>query len=309
MVVNSLAGKARAASLLMAAVLLLVPAPAHAWGFEAHKLIADRFIALLPPQLKPLFERRKAFIVERSVDPDLWRTVGFEAEPPNHFVDLDYYGQYPFTELPHDYDRAVQKFGREVVHQQGTLPWRTQEFSGRLQREFTSLEGKSPSSYALDNIVLFAAVLAHYVSDGHVPLHAVVNYDGQHTNQRGVHGRWESGLFERNRARLKVAPSAPKSVTDPREFMFQTLLGSNQLAEGVLQSDRKAAQGREFYDDGYFVAFAAEQLSVLERRLNDSITAVAAIVIGAWEQAGRPAVPVERPAQEPRRIQPPPSRP
>jgi hypothetical protein len=87
--------------------------------------------------------------------------------------------------------------------------------------------------------------------------------------------------------------------------MFQTLLNSNQLAESVLQSDLKAAQGREFYDDEYFAAFAAEQLSVLERRLNDSITAVAAIIIGAWDQAGRPAVPVERPAREPRRIQPP----
>ena len=32
------------------------------------------------------------------------------------------------------------------------------------------------------------------------------------------------------------------------------------------------------------------QLPVLERRLNDSITAVAAMITGAWEQAGRPAV-------------------
>jgi len=283
---------------------LLVPSPSHAWGFEAHKLIADRFISLLPPELRPLFEHRRAFIVERSVDPDLWRTVGFEAEPPNHFVDLDYYGKYPFSELPRDYDRAVQKFGREVIQEQGTLPWRTQEFYGRLQREFESLKGRSPSSYALDNIVLFAAVLSHYVSDGHVPLHAVVNYDGQVTNQRGVHSRWESELFERNRARVKVAPGLPKPISDPKEFMFQTLLSSNQLAEGVLQADKKAAEGREFYDDGYFDAFGREQLSVLERRLNDSITAVAAIVIGAWDQAGRPAVPIERPARQPRRISP-----
>jgi hypothetical protein len=153
--------------------------------------------------------------------------------------------------------------------------------------------------------VLFAAVLAHYVSDGHVPLHAVVNYDGQLTGQRGLHSRWESELFERNRARLTVTPAAPTPTSNPRDFMFQVLLASNELAEGVLQSDRKAAQGREFYDEGYFGAFAAEQLSVLERRLNESITAVAAVIIGAWTEAGRPTVPVERPAREPRRIQPP----
>jgi hypothetical protein len=295
---------ARAIYVVGVCLLLLAPAPAQAWGFDAHKTIAEHFIALLPAELRPLFERRKTYIIERSIDPDLWRTVGFDQEPPNHFVDLDYYGKYPFTELPHEYDRAVQKFGREVVEQQGTLPWRTQEFYGRLQREFESLTRKSPSSYASDNIVLYSAILAHYVSDGHVPLHAVVNYDGQLTDQHGIHSRWESELFERNRARIKIAPAAPKPVSDPREFMFQTLLASNQLAESVLQSDRKAAQGREFYDGGYFEVLAKEQLSVLERRLNDSITSVAAIVIGAWERAGRPAIPVGGGSRQPRPIRP-----
>ena len=177
--------------------------------------------------------------------------MGWEAEPPNHFLDFDFYGTFPFAELPHEYDRAVQKFGEQVVREQGTLPWRTQEFYGNLEREFRSLTRRSGNSYALDNIVLFTAILAHYVSDGHVPLHAVVNYDGQKTNQLGIHSRWESELFERNRARIKIAPSPPTVITDPREFMFQTLLVSSQLAEGVLQSDAKAAQGREFYDEGY----------------------------------------------------------
>jgi hypothetical protein len=295
------------ASLLLIVSVLCLPAPVQAWGFEAHKTIAEHFIALLPPELRPLFERRKAYIIERSVDPDLWRNVGFDQEPPNHFVDLDFYGKYPFRELPHEYDRAVQKFGRDVVHQQGMLPWRTQEFYGRLQREFEGLKRKSPSSYASDNIVLLAAIIAHYVSDGHVPLHAVVNYDGQVTDQQGIHVRWESELFERNKTRIRIAPATPKPVSDPREAMFQTLLASHLLAEGVLQADKKAAQGREFYDDGYFDALAKDQLSVLERRLNDSITAVAAFVIGAWEQAGRPAIPGERGLRQPRPIRRPPN--
>src|SRR5690349_3936382 len=127
-------------------VLTLAPAPAHAWGFEAHKFITEQMIALLPAELRPVFERNKARIIERSIDPDLWRTVGWDTEDPNHFVDLDYYGEYPFTALPHDYDRAVMKFGREVVHEQGLLPWRTEEFYGRLQRAFEMLKWNSPPS-------------------------------------------------------------------------------------------------------------------------------------------------------------------
>jgi hypothetical protein len=292
----------RLAAVLLAA-FVMVPSSASAWGFEAHKLIAARMIALLPPELKPLFEKRRDFIVERAIDPDLWRTVGWEEEPPNHFLDFDYeaFGPYPFAALPRDYDRAVQKFGKALIHQQGLLPWRTAEFYGRLQREFESMKRQPAPGYAADNVVLYSAILAHYVSDGHVPLHGVVNYNGQLTGQDGVHSRWEAELFERNRAKLTLAPTPIKAITNPRDFMFETLLVSNRAAANVLESDQKATAGREFYDDAYFDAFASGTLPVLEKRLNDSIAAVAAIIAGAWEQAGRPAVPSEAP-RTPRRI-------
>ena len=88
----------RIAAVVLAA-LVVIPSSVSAWGFEAHKFIADRMIALLPAELKPLFEKRRAFIVERAIDPDLWRTVGWEEEPPNHFLDMDYkeFGPYPFA--------------------------------------------------------------------------------------------------------------------------------------------------------------------------------------------------------------------
>ncbi len=292
----------RVAAFLLAAAIAL-PVSVSGWGFEAHKFIADRMVELLPPELKPLFEQRRAFIVERSIDPDLWRNVGWEAEPPNHFLDIDYpgFGPYPFEGLPRDQAAAVQKFGRSVIDTQGLLPWRTAEFYGNLQREFASLTRQPAPSYAVDNIVLHAAVLVHYVSDGHVPLHAVVNYNGQVTGQDGLHSRWETELFERSRAKLTIAPAAPKGVANPRDFMFEVLLASNRAAANVLESDLKASAGREFYDDAYFEAFAAGTLPTLERRLNESITAAAAMIIGAWEQAGKPAIPTD-PVRTPRRI-------
>lgn len=296
----------RCAALLLVVVVSL-PASTSAWGFEAHKFIADRMIELLPPELRPLFEKRRAFIVERAIDPDLWRNVGWDAEPPNHFLDMDHeaFGPFPFDGLPRDYDKAVQKFGKEFIETQGLLPWRTAEFYGRLQREFESLKRKPAPGYAADNIVLYSAILAHYVSDGHVPLHSVVNYDGQLTGQNGLHSRWETELFERSRATLKIAPAPAKPVANPRDFMFDVLLASNRHTANVLESDKKAAAGRELYDDGYFDALAAGTRDVLEQRLNDSITAVASIIIGAWDQAGRPAVPAEiprtpRPIRRPR---------
>ena len=290
-----------AAALL--ALVIAIPVSVSGWGFEAHRFIADRMIALLPAELRPLYEKRRAFIVERAIDPDLWRSVGWEDEPPNHFVDMDYeaFGPYPFDGLPRDYSAAVQKFGKDLVDQQGRLPWRTAEFYGRLQREFESLKRRPQPGYALDNIALFSAILAHYVADGHVPLHGVVNYNGQLTGQTGLHSRWEAELFERRRASLKIAPAPIKPVTNPRDFMFDTLLASNRAAANVLESDKQAAEGREFYDDAYFEAFAKGTLPTLEKRLSESIAGVAAMITGAWEQAGKPPVPVELP-RTPQRI-------
>jgi hypothetical protein len=291
---------------LLALVVGVASAPRlDAWGFPAHKHIADRMIALLPAEIRPLFEARRAFIVERSVDPDLWRNVGWEDEPPNHFLDLDAepYGAYPFDALPREYDKAVEKFGVEAVRREGTLPWRVAEFYGKLERAFQSLSRPSPSPYALDDIVLFSAVLAHYVSDGHVPLHAVKNYDGQLTNQPGAHARFEADLFERNSGELRIVPALRPPVTDPRGEMFRILLESNRLADKVLTADKVATAGRAHYDDGFFLAFKKDAWPIADQRVADSIAATAAFISGAWERAGRPTVPltITRP---PRRVPP-----
>ena len=58
----------RAALVVTALFVVAVPAPAHAWGFAAHKFIMDRAIALLPAALRPMFERDRATLVERSIE-------------------------------------------------------------------------------------------------------------------------------------------------------------------------------------------------------------------------------------------------
>ena len=280
--------------------LVLAPSPAFAWGFEAHRFIMDRAIAMLPDTLRPLFEKHRAMLVERSVDPDTWRTAGFTEEPPNHFVDLDWegYGKYPFNDLPRDYADAVEKFGVTRVREMGTLPWRSEEFYGNLRRAF---EAYAKNPYGPFDILFFSATLGHYVGDAHVPFHAVWNYDGQLTNQHGIHSRFEREMFERYRDRLKIAPLPLKPITDARNFIFDRLLEGTQLAPDVLKADLAAIENREWYDDAYYEAFFAANRNVMERRLSESIAAVAAVITGAWESAGKPPVPVEQPRSPQRR--------
>jgi hypothetical protein len=290
---------------LWALPLLLVlstPTESPAWGFEAHKFIADRVIALLPPGLRELFERQRTTFVEHSIDPDLWRNVGVEDEPPRHFLDLDAYGASPFEALPRSYDEAIAKFGPEKVHREGTLPWRVSEMHGRLRRTFEDLARPDGPGYAADNAVFFASVLSHYIGDAHVPFHAVVNYDGQVTGQHGIHSRFETELFARLRPTLRVAPSALAPITAPRDATFATLIEGAALATKVLEADRQAIGTGDLYDEGYFTRFAeAGAAPILEQRVNQAIAAVAAHIIGAWEAAGKPDLSTPRGPRGPQR--------
>ena len=281
-------------------VLGLAPSPALAWGTEAHRFLMRRAIDLLPPQLKPLFVQKRDEIILRVTDPDLWRTVGWP-DDPNHFLDFGVkeYGAYPFAALPRDYGAALEKFGRVTLERNGLLPWRTAEMFGQLRRTFEAFPRNA--AYTVSDTVIFAAVLSHYVQDAHQPFHAFDDYDGVQAGQRGIHARFERDLFERFQSRLNVNPPPLRPVTNARDASFDTILASYQLVPAVLKADKDALAGRDAYDDQYFERFLASVAPLLEKRLGEAASATAGFIVGAWEQAGRPALrmqetrPIERP--------------
>lgn len=284
-----------AASALVAATLALVPAPSSAWSFDVHRFITDHAIDLLPDGLKPFYQKYRGFIVEHTIDPDLWRTAGWVDEPPRHFMDLDVYGPPPFAALPRDYDRAVERWGKEFVDRNGQLAWRTAEIFGQLQRAFEGQKKNTP--YAYENVKFYSAVLAHYVGDGHVPFHAVANYDGQLSGQTGIHSRFEADLAGRDLATLTLTPAPAEPVADPRDYMFDVLLDSFPSAAKILAADALAVQGRAVYDDEYFRILDRETRPILERQLSRAITGVASMIYGAWDAAGRPELPADPPRE------------
>jgi hypothetical protein len=294
--------KTRVLAAAVAIAASLVPATASAWGFAGHRLIMARAIELLPPELKPFFDHYRDEIVVRAVDPDLWRNVGWE-DDPNHFLDFGVreYGDYPFAALPRDYDQALEKFGMATIRRNGTLPWRVQEMFGNLRRAFEGF--KRGSLYGPSDVVLFSAVLGHYIQDAHQPLHATNNHDGQLTGNNGLHARFERDLVEKFQSRLNIKPAKPAPITNARDFAFDSVLASNQLVNGIVTADRDAVRGKDEYDADYFAKFLAGVQPVLEKRLADAITATAGLVIGAWEAAGRPALTLEgaRPVEKVRK--------
>ena len=287
----------RGATLLAAACMVLTPVPALAWGAEAHRFIMSRAISLLPAQIRPFFEAERVSVVEHTVDPDLWRTAGWEEESSRHFFDLDAYGVHPFKDVPRDMDEAIKKHGLEFVTNNGTLPWRAEAMQRSLVDAFRQKDADGRA-----NVKFFASLVSHYVADAHVPFHSATNSDGQLTQQWGIHVRFESELFERYRTWIRISPRPVFRIPDPRAFLFDTLTDSHVLVQPLLDADRRAAAGRELYDDGYYAQFFGKGRPLLERRLSDSITAVASMITAAWVEAGRPALPAQAPRTPPVKI-------
>ena len=286
------------AACLVCVLFIVASPPVQAWGFGVHRFITRRALDGLPNELKPFFAAEREFIGEHSVDPDLWRLLSLRGtlgdEDPNHFLDIDGLDDVrPFKNVPREWDAYLAKYGIDRANKMGRLPWRADEVYRLLVARFREMAKGGPG-YAADNARYLSAILAHYVEDAHVPFHAVLNYNGQLTNQHGIHSRFETELVLRNLSRLKLAPVTIRPFTNVREFIFDRLIEGEALVGTILAADLKAIAGLEVYDDAYYKAFFAGAGPVVERRVAEAASGVASAIVSAWIEAGRPALPASR---------------
>ena len=205
---------------------------------------------------------------------------GDSAEAPRHFLDIDIYGLYPFVELPHNYDDAVAKFGVETVTKRGLATWRI--------AEYTRLLSEAMKSGDAEKIVQTAGALAHYVEDIHMPLHVVKNYNGQLTNQHGVHQRFEDDMVEAYAEQIHLSPKMGAEIEDPLEAAFDIVLDSYVYADNLLHADRRAKLGEDTYGTPYLEKFFRFSGWIAVQRMSDAASATASYWYTAWLRAGKP---------------------
>jgi hypothetical protein len=283
----------------MALLVLMAPVALRAWSMDGHRYLTRRALENMPGELRPFLAAKIDFISEHAADPDLWRVMALGgalgAEGPNHYLDLDALDEPPpFTNVPRDWTKFVERYGADRANREGRLPWRAEETYNRLVAAFGDI-AKGTSPYAADDARYLVAILSHYVEDAHVPFHATGNHDGDLTNQHGIHARFESELVARNLSSLKLAPVVVTPIPDIRAFIFDTLVTSQSLVAPVLDADRAAKAGRDAYDDAYYAKFLTGARPILERRMSDATSAVVSAVVSAWERAGKPKLPVTTP--------------
>jgi hypothetical protein len=291
-------------------VLLLQFNHAYCWGFFGHRKINYYAVFLLPPGMIRFYKSNIEFLREHATDPDK-RRYAVAPEGPRHYIDLDHYSNTSPDSLPRRWDAAVAKFGADSLNQHGIVPWWVVVMLSRLTSAFREKDGMK--------ILRLSAELGHYIADAHVPLHASSNHNGQKTGQTGIHGFWESRIPELLADReWDLFTGQAYYIKDPSAFIWKRVLESSEASDTVLlfekELSRKFPADARFgfeerngklirqYSSAYCLAYNRKLNGMIERRMKQSILAVACFWYTAWVNAGEPELPsaVNRSAEDAR---------
>jgi hypothetical protein len=249
----------------------------------------------LPSPIIGFYKKHIDFITEHAVDPDK-RRYGIKEEAPRHHIDLDHYGDSAVFTMPRLWKKAVEKYTEDTLMAYGIVPWYTEKMVWRLTEAFKEED--------LDKILRTSADLGHYIADGHVPLHTTENYNGQLTNQKGIHGFWESRIPELKASNWDYFVGKAIYVEHINDFIwkyiqesflahdsvlrFEHILNQNTSPDQKFCVESRGQVNMRTYCEGYATTFDKMLNGQIERRMRNSILAVGSLWYTAWVNAGQP---------------------
>lgn len=267
----------------------------HAWGFFGHKKINRMAVFTLPSEMMGFYKKHIEFITEHAVDPDK-RRYAVEDEAARHYIDIDHYGSNAFEIVPIYWKKAVEKFSEDTLKAYGIVPWHIEKMMYRLTEAFKREN--------IDLILHYSADLGHYIADAHVPLHTTENYNGQLTNQRGIHGFWESRIPELKSEEYDYFIGHASYIDSPIKKAWKIVKESNAAVDSVLSfesalnskfdPDKKygfETRGNmtiKTYSQEYTEKYDNMLKGQVERRMRQSILTVGSAWFTCWVNAGKP---------------------
>ncbi|MFT5723661.1 MAG: hypothetical protein ACI9JN_000778 [Bacteroidia bacterium] len=268
----------------------------NSWGFFAHKTINRAAIFTLPPEMFGFYKNNAALIEALAVNADKRRYI-MEEEAPRHYLDADFYEKHvPIDTIPRNYDSAVARYGLDTILAHGIVPWHIIRVKWWLTKAF--------ATHDVEAIVKLSADLGHYVGDLHVPLHSTHNYNGQLTNQHGIHGFWESRLPELFADDYDLFLGRARYIKDLSEEVWTRFEQSYAAKDSVLKLERivgasikedkkysyeqRGQSTVKTYSYQYSNLYHQALNDMVEKRLRASIEFVGSIWFTAWVDAGQP---------------------
>jgi hypothetical protein len=274
-------------------ICLFCSSQSYAWGFFAHKEINKLAVFTLPPEMLGFYKKHLEFIEHQAVNPDKRRNV-LKEEACRHYIDLDAYPDS--VKLPLYWKEAITKYSEDSLSRHGIVPWHIQHMKYQLTEAFRQK--------AVNKILRLSADLGHYAADANVPLHTTTNYNGQLTNQHGIHGFWESRLpelfhndydfFTGKALYLKNTQQAAwNSVYAAHAAVDSVLLFEKELTGKFPEDKKYAFEERngttiKVYSEEYSRAYHHQLNGQVERRMRAAVIFVGSLWYTCWVDAGQP---------------------
>jgi hypothetical protein len=274
---------------------LLLITICSSWGFFAHYRINRLAVFTLPKAMSGFYKANIDFITEHAISADKRRYVD-SLEAPRHYLNADHYGKNPFRLIPERWDDAVVKYSEDTLKKYGTVPWSIQYNYYKLVSAF--------KGHDTTGILTASANLGHYVADAHVPLHLTQNYNGQLTNQTGLHALWESRIPELAAANYNCYTGKARYIENPLKEAFTICRASFSEVDSVLRierslnknypADKKYAmvmhgkKAIQDYSADYSLAYQKLMRGMVQRRMRSAVLSVGSYWYSAWIDAGQP---------------------
>jgi hypothetical protein len=188
-------------------------------------------------------------------------------------------------------------FAKDRLTSTGILPFHLISLQRQLTDAFLAKDK--------NRILKIAAEMGHYIADAHVPLHTISNYDGQQTNQNGVHAFWESRLPELfAKSQYDFFVGSAEYFDSPKKYFWNIISESNKLVAKTLRVEKEVAAQIEVdkkycpetvnrttvkkpcYD--FAEAYHTQLGGMVEARMQAAILAVGSAWYTAWVDAGQP---------------------
>jgi hypothetical protein len=242
-----------------------------AWGKRGHQIVASAAAIAVSSEPNSAFMRPISFDMGYYANiPDfVWkRPATYEMEKPEHFLDLEIFTRAfankkvdkPFALSRKEFDAQFP----EIPQAAGRAYWRIRELEEKLAKVTTQLkdlkEEKGKERQALQEKWLdLAGPLSHYVGDLAQPMHVSDNYDGQLTNQKGLHHYYEEGVVDQLYPELETKvtkavvaqwPAFKKKNKDKSilELLEQETADSNRALPLLLKLDKTGKRTGDLKD-------------------------------------------------------------
>lgn len=312
---------------------------ARAWGERGHQIVTEVAVRIImdrsgdnPAFSTPLLSRRGLLCHLANVPDIVWRSQGAEiteVNGPTHFVGLeDLVDPLDVTKIPFDFAAAkiaAKSHGDELVTQTGTAPWRVAQLASKLEQSLQRIRDAQTQAGPLstktlspmvDEALLWAGLLAHFVGDLSQPDHVSTDFDGWRHGEGGLHAYIDSDIVDVQpldlaaRVYAQVTKTHPLSqmltglseaeraqfADNPLRLAFALAVDAHHRRDEMLRLDKSLALMAPSQTEPHRTpakrhpasASAAAYEPFVVERLAAASDALAGLWQWAWDKAGRP---------------------